>query len=142
METKQKISINQKVIDAVIDHAKRELPFEACGYLAAKNGTIIKHYELTNLDKSNEHFSMDPKEQFAAVKDMHAEDLKLAAVYHSHPETPARPSREDIRLAFDPQISYVIVSLAQPDPSIKSFKIREGNVQHEEIEPVKLNVDS
>ena len=73
---------------------------------------------------------------------MHAEDLKLAAVYHSHPETPARPSQEDIRLAFDPQISYVIVSLAQPDPSIKSFKIREGNVQHEEIEPVKLNVDS
>ena len=65
METKKNISINQQVIDAVIDHAKREMPFEACGYLAAKNGTIIKHYELTNLDKSNEHFSMDPKEQFA-----------------------------------------------------------------------------
>jgi len=118
------------------------MPFEACGYLAAKNGTIIKHYELTNLDKADDHFSMDPKEQFAAVKDMHAEDLKLAAVYHSHPETPARPSREDIRLAFDPQISYVIVSLAQPDPTIKSFKICEGKVKNEEIEPVKLNIDS
>ena len=134
METKQKISINQKVIDAVIDHAKKEMPYEACGYLAVKNGTIIKHYELTNLDKSDEHFSMDPKEQFAAVKDMHAGGLKLAAVYHSHPETPARPSEEDIRLAFDPQISYVIVSLAEPEATIKSFEIRQGNVTPEDIE--------
>ena len=85
---------------------------------------------------------MDPGEQFAAIKDMRSRNLKLAAVYHSHPETPARPSQEDIRLAFDPLISYVIVSLAQPDPNVKSFKIREGNVKHEEIKPVKLNADS
>lgn len=141
METKQKISINQQVIDAVIDHAKRELPFEACGYLAAKNGAIIKHYELTNLDKSNEHFSMDPKEQFAAIKDMRTRDLKLAAVYHSHPETPARPSLEDIRLAFDPLISYVIVSLSQPDVVVKSFNICKGDVTHEEIEPVNSDIN-
>ena len=139
---KQKLPINQQVIEAIINHAKREMPCEACGYLAAKDGVIIKHYELTNLDKSNEHFSMDPGEQFAAIKDMRSRNLKLAAVYHSHPETPARPSQEDIRLAFDPLISYVIVSLAQPDPNVKSFKIREGNVKHEEIKPVKLNADS
>ena len=134
IEMEQKILINQQVINAIIDHAKREMPCEACGYLAAQNGSIIKHYELTNLDKADDHFSMDPREQFAAIKDMRNHDLKLVAVYHSHPETPARPSEEDIRLAYDPDISYVIVSLAEPEATIKSFEIRQGNVTPEEIE--------
>ena len=129
-----KIRINRNVLKAMIDHATREIPNEVCGYLAEENGTIIKHYELTNLDKTNDHFSMDPGEQFTAIKDMRSRDLKLASVYHSHPETPARPSKEDIRLAYDPDISYVIVSLAKPEATIKSFKIRQGNVTREDIE--------
>lgn len=139
---KHTIKISQQVIEAIIDHAKREIPSEACGYLAAHNGTITKHYELTNLDRANDHFSMDPGEQFAAIKDMRSRNLKLAAVYHSHPETPARPSREDIKLAFDPLISYVIVSLSQPNVIVQSFKISQGNVTREEIEPVKPTVDT
>lgn len=134
---KQKIRIDKEVIKAIIDHAKEEMPFEACGYLAAKNGIITKHYALTNMDQTHDHFTMDAKEQFAAVKNMRANELKLAAVYHSHPETPARPSQEDIRLAYDPEISYVIISLAHEKPNVKSFKITQGNVIHEEIEHVE-----
>ena len=77
-----------------------------------------------NLDHRHDHFTMDAREQFDAVKNMRVNKLKLAAVYHSHPETPARPSQEDIRLAFDPEISYVIVSLACKKPAVKSFKIK------------------
>lgn len=133
---KRIIRINKNVIEALFDHAQREMPCEACGYLAAKNETIIKQYTLTNLDRANDHFSMDPREQFAAIQNMRSRGLQLAAVYHSHPETPARPSQEDIRLAFDPQISYVIVSLAKPEATIKSFKIHQGNVTPEDIEIV------
>ncbi len=124
------------MLEAVIEHAARELPLEACGYLAEKDGVITKHYELKNMDHRHDHFTMDAKEQFTAVKNMRSNQLKLAAVYHSHPETPARPSEEDIRLAFDPEISYVIVSLACKKPAIKSFKILKGDVSPEEIEPV------
>jgi proteasome lid subunit RPN8/RPN11 len=60
--------------------------------------------------------------------------LEILANYHSHPETPARPSQEDIRLAFDPNISYVIVSLAAEIPDIKSFRIKGGEVEREEIQ--------
>jgi proteasome lid subunit RPN8/RPN11 len=124
------------VIESIVGHAKREMPHEACGYLAEQDGTIIRHYELTNIDKAADHFSMDPREQFDAIKDMRNRGLKLAAVYHSHPETPARPSEEDIRLAYDPNISYVIISLAEPETIIKSFRIRKGEVAFEEIEVV------
>lgn len=129
--------ISQQVLDSIIAHAQKGLPHEVCGYLAEKNGKIIAHYELTNLDATFDHFSMDPKEQFAAVKDMRLKGLTLKAAYHSHPETPARPSVEDIKLAYDPEISYVIISLATTTPDVKSFRIRKGDVTAEAIQIFK-----
>ncbi|GAB4340749.1 MAG: M67 family metallopeptidase [Desulfobulbaceae bacterium] len=133
------VRIATSVLQAISEHALREHPIEACGYLAAQDGVIVAHYELTNVDGSPEHFTMDHREQFAAVRDMRGRGLRLAAVYHSHPETPARPSAEDIRLAYDPDISYVIVSLAnmRKKPDIRSFRITKGVVHPEEIETVE-----
>jgi proteasome lid subunit RPN8/RPN11 len=121
-----KIEIN--TYNAIITHAERVLPHEACGYLAKKNGVVCHHYELSNTDQAADHFSMDPKEQFAAIKDMRMRGLTLCAVYHSHPETPARASAEDIRLAYDPDINYVIISMMSKDRVVRSFKICKGAV--------------
>ena len=89
---------------------------------------------MTNIDHSPEHFSFDPAEQFKVLREARKEGLEIIANYHSHPATPARPSVEDIRLAFDPQISYVIVSLSSDIPVVKSFLIRNGVVEKEEIQ--------
>ncbi len=130
------IKITRKVLQAIITHSQRELPHESCGYLAGKHDILLRHYEMTNLDKAADHFSMDPKEQFAAIKDMRNRGLKLMAVYHSHPETPARPSEEDILLAYDPHVSYIIVSMAGTEPDVRSFHIQKGEVIAEKIECV------
>ena len=127
------IYISQRVLKAIIAQARQGLPCEICGYLAAKDDKIIAHYELSNTDKAADHFSMDPAEQFAAIKDMRRKGIKMRAVYHSHPETPARPSLEDIKLAYDPEISYVIISLAAEEPVVKSFRIKAGKVATEQI---------
>jgi len=128
------LTMTGRVAAAITAQAKAELPHEACGYLAAdESGLVVRHYPMTNIDRSGEHFSMDPAEQFAAVKDMRRRGLSLRAVFHSHPETPARPSAEDLRLAFDPKISYVIVSLAGREPVIKSFRIKNGEAAPEEL---------
>lgn len=126
--------ISKEIIDAMIDHARQGLPEEVCGYLAGTGNQVTRHYQMTNIDHSNEHFSFDPAEQFQVVREVRKEGLEILANYHSHPETPARPSQEDIRLAFDPNISYVIVSLAAEIPEIKSFRIKNGEVEKEEIE--------
>ena len=128
------MKIRKDILYKIIAYAKKGAPIEVCGYLAAKEGVIVKHYELTNTDNSPEHFSFDPKEQFAAIKDARNQGLDVVAVYHSHPATPARPSVEDIRLAYDPNISYVIVSLAYGQEDVKSFKIRNSQVSAETIE--------
>lgn len=128
------MKMTKEVHDALIAHARAGLPHEVCGYLAADNaGVLCHHVELTNLDRSHEHFTMAPAEQFAAVREIRGLGLRPAAVYHSHPETPARPSAEDIRLAHDPEILYVIVSLAAREPEIRAFRIKDGAVAGEEL---------
>lgn len=125
--------ISQQIIDDLIDHARRGLPEEVCGYLAGNGREVSMQFQLTNIDHSTEHFSFDPAEQFHVVREVRKAGLEILANYHSHPETPARPSQEDIRLAFDPNISYVIVSLAAEIPDVKSFRIQNGKVEKEEI---------
>lgn len=128
--------ISPETIDAIIAHAHSEAPLEACGYLAEKEGIVVRHYPLTNVDASPEHFSLAPEEQFAAVREMRSQGLRLRAIYHSHPASEARPSEEDIRLAYDPDISYVIVSLKEGNDRVRSFRIRAAQVEQEDMEIV------
>ena len=128
------LRIAKTVIDGIISHSRKDAPIEACGYCAESNGIIDAWFPLTNTDGSHEHFSLDPAEQFACVKKIRSQGRRLAAVYHSHPETPSRPSAEDIALAADPDISYVIVSLANNESTVKSFKIRNSIAVEESIE--------
>ncbi len=130
------MKIKQSIIDQLIQHAQADAPVEACGYLAETGEVVTTIIRLKNVDNSPEHFSFAPAEQFAAVRQMRATGQRLRAVYHSHPATPARPSQEDIRLANDPSLSYVIVSLAGPGPDVKSFRIRDGQVEVEPLTPI------
>jgi proteasome lid subunit RPN8/RPN11 len=127
------LKVSVAALAELISHAKADAPIEACGYLGEKDGVADLVLRLTNVDASPEHFSLDPREQFAAVRQMRSDGYRLRAVYHSHPASPARPSQEDIRLAFDPSLSYVIVSLAEPSPVVNSFTIRQEIVTPEEI---------
>jgi proteasome lid subunit RPN8/RPN11 len=80
---------------------------------------------------------MEPAEQFKVAKDIRSAGLKMLAIYHSHPATPARLSQEDIRLSLTPDVTYVIVSLRESScPAVKGFLINDGNI----IEvPVKIS---
>ena len=131
------IEIPKTMYDDMIAHAQEGFPLEVCGILGGVGDTVSVNYRMTNTDASNEHFMMEPKEQFAVVKELRAKGLSMLGIYHSHPETPARPSEEDIKLALTPAVSYLIISLADAAaPVIKSFKIESGNVQFEEIKVI------
>ena len=107
------VTINKNDYERILTHARENLPEEACGLIAGidrEDGVreIKKVYLLTNIDHTNEHFSIDPKDQLASIKDMRAEGLKPLGNWHSHPESPSRPSEEDKRLANDSNASYLI----------------------------------
>ena len=131
------LKVKKQALDEIVKQAEREKPLEACGYLGVKGTVGERAFPMTNIDKSEIHFSFDPKEQFQTVKKARNNGLSLSVVYHSHPNSPARPSAEDIRLAYDPNLTYLIVSLAQSKPEIKAYKIREGTVLEQSIEMIE-----
>lgn len=128
------LKIPRHIFDDMIAHAKEGFPLEVCGILGGNGNTVSAIYRMTNTDQSNEHFMMDPREQFTVVKELRAKRLEMSAIYHSHPETPARPSEEDIRLALTPGVSHVIVSLATAEePVAQSFRIGDGIVEVQQM---------
>ncbi len=132
------IYIKREDYGGMIAYAVGELPAEACGLLGGTvdgdEKRVEKVYYLTNLDASNEHFSMDPREQFQAIRDMRQKGLQMIGNWHSHPESPSRPSGEDKRLAYDSKIRYLILSLeCREKPVLNAFAIVDGEVSKEEI---------
>jgi proteasome lid subunit RPN8/RPN11 len=122
-----KLEIPTNIFEQMVAQAKALAPIEACGILAGKDNKAEKLFEMTNADNRSDHFMMEPKEQFTVVKNIRSADLEMLAIYHSHPETPARPSAEDIRLALTPDVIYVIVSLQDAnDANVKGFLIEDG----------------
>ena len=71
---------------------------------------MTRVFPMVNTCHSADEFLMGPDEQFAVFDAVQAAGLTMLAVYHSHPETPARPSEHDIRMAFYPDMAYLIVS--------------------------------
>ena len=139
---------------AMVQHARKTAPVEDCGliggriaeatvkpvdpfgshFLVPSEKFVEKVFFLTNTDHSEEHFSLDPKEQFAAVKELRAQGLELLGNWHSHPASPSRPSEEDKRLAYDSRASYFILSLNGGEPVLNSFHIeKQSNVSKEDL---------
>ena len=123
-----KIILKKSDYEQIVAYAKSQLPYEACGLIAGRevdgNRVVEKVYFLTNVDASNEHFTMDPKEQLATIKDVRSLKLDLFGNWHSHPESPSRPSDEDKRLSYDSNASYLILSLMDLDnPVLNSFHV-------------------
>jgi proteasome lid subunit RPN8/RPN11 len=118
------LNIPVEIFDQMLAQARTEAPIEACGILAGTDGTCKKLYKMINVDQSSTHCMMNPGEQFEVARDIREKDLKMLAIYHSHPTTPARFSDEDIRLALTPDVVYVIISLQDSDnPVTKGFVV-------------------
>lgn len=137
------IHITPEAYASILEQAKADAPIESCGYalgVVEEDGTplITHNYPIENIDHAEEHFTMDPRQQFAAIKYARANKLKVIGNWHSHPASPSRPSEEDKRLALDPNIMYLIMSLAPEvsglpyvtdgSPVLNAFEIKGGVV--------------
>ncbi len=130
--------LNREHLEIMLAHARTELPNEACGLIAGtrdgEDCTVERVYCLTNTDHSREHFSIDPREQLTAIREMRTQGLVPLGNWHSHPESPSRPSSEDRRLARDPGARYLILSLMDTQQSVlHAFRVRNGVSFQEKI---------
>ena len=133
------IQLSRGFYERIVEEGKKAVPEEMCGLIGGtlKGGdkVVREIYFLENTDHSPEHFSMNPQEQLKAVKDMRSRGLVPLGNFHSHPESPARPSKEDQRLAYDKNASYMILFLMDKDrPVLKSFHIEDQVSSEEPLE--------
>ena len=133
------LRIDQTTYDAIVAHAKRDHPDEACGIVAGPEGSdrAERLVEMVNAAGSPTFYEFDSIELLALYKDMWARDEEPVVIYHSHTATEAYPSRTDVSLAQEPRAHYVLVSTREPDfAEFRSFRILDGEVTEEEVRVV------
>jgi proteasome lid subunit RPN8/RPN11 len=122
----------------MIAHSLDAYPLEACGLLIGFPGedgsaSAQKAYPAENVAASARIYELDPRAYLRADRQAEAVGCQIIGVYHSHTHTDAMPSKTDIERAPDPQWHYVLVSLRDVHPSVRSWRTEEGQVTEEQI---------
>jgi proteasome lid subunit RPN8/RPN11 len=135
-EVMSMVRIPKSIYQRMIEHAKKERPLECCGILGGKERTVEKVFELKNSEESSVQYSMSPRDQLKVFEEMEKESMEMVAIYHSHPHTIPFPSETDVKLAFYPDVSSIIISLKEENPVVKAFQIGKEAIYLEEIEVI------
>jgi proteasome lid subunit RPN8/RPN11 len=134
------LTIDRATYDAIVAHAKRDHPVEACGLVAGPAGSDRpeRHLEMVNAAGSPTFYEFDSVDLLRVYREMDDRDEEPVVIYHSHTATEAYPSRTDIDLAMEPNAHYVLVSTGEhgnnPGPvEFRSYRIVDGEVSEEEV---------
>lgn len=138
------LTISTAVRDAIVAHARRDHPDEACGIVAGPEGSDLplRVVEMVNAAGSPTFYEFDSSELLALYKEMWSNDEEPVIVYHSHTATEAYPSRTDIGLASEPNAHYVLVSTREHgndegEVEFRSYRIVDGVVTEEQVTVVE-----
>ncbi len=124
-----------EVYEEILVHCIRGLPAEACGLLSGNpaTDTVQRCYLTHNAAASASLYTVDPLEYLHADRDAESRGEQIIGVFHSHTHTDAYPSPTDVEKAPDPSWHYVVVSLRDVYPSLRSYRIIQGAISEEEV---------
>ena len=131
------LTLPRSVHDQMVAHCLIGLPDEACGLLGGDlaTGEAVTCYPTRNLAASAKLYTVDPTEHLRADRDEEGNGRSIIGVFHSHTHTEAYPSPTDVAQAPDPAWHYVLVSLRDMYPTVRSYRIVAGVIEEE---PVRL----
>ncbi|GLZ31151.1 peptidase [Lentzea sp. NBRC 105346] len=136
--------IRRDLVDAMVAHARRDHPDEACGVIAGPVGTDRpeRFIPMENAERSPTFYRFDAAEQLKVWREMDSNDEVPVVIYHSHTATEAYPSRTDVSFAGEPDAHYVLVSTRDPDVhELRSYRIVEGVVTEEPVKIIEISED-
>jgi proteasome lid subunit RPN8/RPN11 len=123
------------ILEDAIQQSKDAYPKEACGLLVGRDAAD-RLIPMKNVSANPRQFEMDPTELIAALRGLRQTGEELVAIFHSHPQGPAEPSKTDVDRAYYPETAHLIVSLADPErPQALAFRIIDG-----EVLPIEVHV--
>jgi proteasome lid subunit RPN8/RPN11 len=129
------LRIRQELVDAMVAHAWRDHPDEACGVLTGPAGSDRpeRFVPMVNSARSTTFYEFDSTDLLALYREMDERGEVPVVIYHSHTATEAYPSPTDIALAAEPDAHYVLICTRQPEVEVRSYRIRDGNVTEESV---------
>ena len=134
------LRIDQASYDAIVAHARKDHPDEACGVVAGPEDTDRpeRFIPMLNAARSPTFYEFDAADLLGLYRDMDARGEEPVVIYHSHTATEAYPSRTDVSYAQEPGAHYVLVSTRDPATTeFRSFRILDGAVTEEPVEVVQ-----
>jgi proteasome lid subunit RPN8/RPN11 len=132
-----RIQLRREHLEAMIDHARESAPTECCGLIGGTTeGKAATLYRLRNVTSEPEvRYEAAPEDLFNAQRQMRERGEELLAIYHSHPRAVEPvPSETDVKLAYYPSATYLIVGLAGTGPIVKAFNISEREHRWHQVE--------
>jgi proteasome lid subunit RPN8/RPN11 len=138
------LRIRREILEAIVAHARRDHPDEACGVVAGPAGSDdpTRHIPMVNAERSPTFYRFDSMEQLRVWREMEDRGEEPIVIYHSHTATEAYPSRTDVNLAAEPGAHYLLVSTRDPEVAeVRSFRIVDGVVTEEPVQVVDATVD-
>ncbi len=131
------LEIRRDLVDAIIAHARRDHPDEACGVVAGPIGSdrAERFIPMANAERSPTFYRFDSMEQLKVWREMDDRDEEPVVIYHSHTSTEAYPSRTDVSYASEPNAHYLLVSTREEldEPEVRSFRIVDGEISEEDV---------
>jgi len=130
------IQLRREHLEAMVAHARETVPAECCGLIGGSDTQARHIYRLRNVTPNPElAYEAAPEELFAAQRQMRELGENLLAIYHSHPRAnDPSPSETDVKLAYYPAATYLIIGLAGPEPVVKAFRISEREHRWQQVE--------
>lgn len=125
---RKNLTISRSQIEQISNECKSDKPNEACGLLFGNDNTVSTVSSITNADASPYTYLLDAREQLKAVREMREQGQELIGIYHSHIASEAYPSKTDVKLAYYPDVAYMVVSLANEEPVIRAYNIIDGDI--------------
>ena len=115
--------IPPEIVAAMVDHCRREAPLECCGLLGGNAPAVATIHPLRNVEASPTRYLADPRDVIAAVVALRGRGSEIVAIYHSHPEWAAVPSRVDLETNYYGDLPRIIVSLLGPVPEVRAWRL-------------------
>jgi proteasome lid subunit RPN8/RPN11 len=130
------VRLPRPIVDRLLQLAQNSPGEEICGLISRNSSGFWKCYPVPNQAADRKHFfTLDPKTQIDAMRAMREAGEELAAIYHSHPDSPAYPSSADIAQHEYPGLLYLIISLSARDkPEMRGFHIRGKAIEEISID--------
>ena len=132
--------IPRELLDRIVEHARTDAPNECCGLVSVRDGVAVDVHPLENTAPDGQKplkfdTGIDLSTAMEAIDEAEAE---IGALYHSHTRTEPYPSPTDVNYSkpWWEEVEWIIVGLADGEPEVRSFFIKDGRVREVDIEVV------